>query len=198
MLEFYYDCVDKYLSREDFIYCEMDTDSAYIAISGDSVESLIKPDLREEFEKDKHNWFVTPLAPQGKRTTGLFKVEFNGDKIIILCSKSYCTEKFATDSSSGQVKFSMKGVNKKQFKNPVAHYKHVLSTNENFRACNSGIRAKDQSMATYKQHKNVLTYFYSKRKVLEDGCSTIPLELQKLTLLRLFTSICTLYDVGFP
>ena len=27
MLEFYYDCVDKYLSREDFEYSEMDTDS---------------------------------------------------------------------------------------------------------------------------------------------------------------------------
>ena len=64
MLEFYYDCVDKYLSREDFIYCEMDTDSAYMAISGDSFEELIKPELREEFEKDKHNWFVTPLLPK--------------------------------------------------------------------------------------------------------------------------------------
>ena len=31
---------------------------------------------RIECEKDKHNWFVTPLAPQGKRTPGLFKVEF--------------------------------------------------------------------------------------------------------------------------
>ena len=60
MLEFYYDCVDKYLSREDFEYSEMDTDSAYMAISGDSFEALIKPDLREEFENDKHNWFVTP------------------------------------------------------------------------------------------------------------------------------------------
>ena len=65
MLEFYYDCVDKYLSCEDFIYCEMDTDSAYLAISGDSFEQLIKPKLRgEEFEKDKHNWFVTLLMPQ--------------------------------------------------------------------------------------------------------------------------------------
>ena len=177
MLEFYYDCVDKYLSREDFIYCEMDTDSAYMAISGDSFEALIKPELREEFETDKHNWFVTPLAPQGKRTPGLFKVEFKGDKIISLCSKSYCTKKFASDSSPGQVKFSMKGVNKKQFKNPIPHYEHVLNTKENFRACNSGIRAKDQSMATYKQYKNALTYFYPKRIVLEDGCSTIPLEL---------------------
>ena len=66
MLEFYYHCVDKYLSREDFIYCEMDTDSTYIAISGDSFEALIKLELREEFEKDKHNWFVTPRAPQEK------------------------------------------------------------------------------------------------------------------------------------
>ena len=139
MLEFYYDCVDKYLSHEDFEYSEMDTDSAYMAISGDSFEQLIKPELREELENDKRNWFVTPLTPQGKRTPGLFKVEFEGDKIISLCSKSYCTELFATDSTPGQVKFSMKGVNKGQFKNPMPHYKHVLNTKENFRACNSGI-----------------------------------------------------------
>ena len=81
------------------------------------------------------------------------------------------------ESSPGQVKFSMKGVNKKQFKNPMTHYEHVLNTKENFRACNQGIRTKDQSMATYKQFKNALTYYYPKRIVLEDGCSTIPLEL---------------------
>ena len=51
MLEFYYDCGNKYLSPEDFEYSEMDTDSAYMAISGDSFESLIKPYLGEEFEK---------------------------------------------------------------------------------------------------------------------------------------------------
>ena len=176
MLEFY-DFVDKYLSREDFIYCEMDTDSAYMAISGDSFESLIKPELREEFEKDKHNRFVTPFVPQGKGTPGLFKVEFKGGKIISLCSKSYCKEKFASDSSPGQVKFFMKGVNKKQFKYSMPHYEHFLNTKENFRACNQGIQAKDQSMATYKQYNNALTYFCPKRIVLEDGCSTIPLEL---------------------
>ena len=55
MLEFYYDCEDKYLSLEDFEYSEMDTDSAYMAISRDSLEELIKPDLHKEFENDKHN-----------------------------------------------------------------------------------------------------------------------------------------------
>ena len=69
MLEFYYDCVDKYLSCEDFEYSEMDTDSAYIAISGDSIEALIKPDLHEEFVNDKHNWFVTPTARLNSRET---------------------------------------------------------------------------------------------------------------------------------
>ena len=155
----------------------MDPDLEYMAIFGDSFESLIKPDLREEFENDKHNWFVTARVPQGKHTPRLFKVEFEKDKLISLCSKSYCTEKFSTDSTPGQVKFSMKSVNKGQSKNPVPHYEHVLNTKDNFRACNSGIRAKDQSMVTYKQEKNPLTYYYSKRKVLEDGRSTVPLDI---------------------
>ena len=97
--------------------------------------------------------------------------------MIGLSSKSYCTESFATDSTPGQVKFSMKGVNKGQFKNPMPHYERVLNTKENFRACNSGIRSKDQTMTTYKQYKNALTYFYPKRKVLEDGRSTVPLDI---------------------
>ena len=91
--------------------------------------------------------------------------------MIGLCSKSNCTETFATDSTPSQVKFSMKGVNKGQFKNPMVHYKHVLNTKENFRASNSGIRS---TMATYKQYKNALTYFYPKRKALENGRSTVP------------------------
>ena len=177
MLEFYYDFLDYYLSREDFQILEMDTDSNYLGITAENVEDLIKPELKEQFEREKHNWFVTPLAPQGKRTPGLFKVEFKGDKVIGLCSKSYCTESFATDTTPGQVKVSMKGVNKGQFKNPMSYYERVLTSMENRRACNSGIRSKDQTMATYKQYKNALTYFYPKRKVLEDGRLTVPLDI---------------------
>ena len=125
----------------------------------------------------EHNWFITPLGPQGKRISRLFKVEFKGDKIIGLCSKSYFPEVFPTENSPGQVKFSMKGVNKGQFKNPMVHYEHVLNTKENFQACNSGICTKDQNMVTYRQYKNVLTYFYPKRKVSEDGRSSVPLDI---------------------
>ena len=86
-------------------------------------------------------------------------------------------ENFATDSTPCQVNFSIKGVNKGQFKNPMQHYEHVLNTKGNFRACNQGIRAKDQSMVTYKQYKNALTYFYPERKALADGRTTVPLDI---------------------
>ena len=169
MLEFYYDFLDYYLSHEDFQILEMDTDSNYLGVTAENVEDLIKPELKQQFEREQHNWFVIPLVPQGKRTHGHFKVEFKGYKMIGLCSKSYCMENFATDSIPGQVKLNMKGVNKGQFKNPVSHYEHVLKSIKNFRACNSGIRTKDQSMVIYKQYKSTLTYFYLKRKVLDDG-----------------------------
>ena len=81
MLQFYYDFLDKYLDRADFQMCEMDTDSEYIAIAGNSVENLVKPELRAEFERDVNNWFPrTDTAEHkayDKRKPGLFKVESN-------------------------------------------------------------------------------------------------------------------------
>ena len=94
--------------------------------------------------------------------------------MIGLCSKSYCTEKFPQNDKPEQVKFSMKGVDKAQFKKPMPHYEHVLTTQQNFRASNQGTHAKDESMLTYKQNKNALTFFYPKRKVLADGRTTVP------------------------
>ena len=74
MLQFYFDFMDKYLDRRDFQYCEMDTGSAYIGIAGPSIESLVKPELGEEFETDKANWFPWTGTPEykahDKRTPG--------------------------------------------------------------------------------------------------------------------------------
>ena len=58
MLQFYYDFLDKYLDRVDFEYCKMDTDSAYIAISSENLESVIKPEMLEKYTIDKCNWFL--------------------------------------------------------------------------------------------------------------------------------------------
>ena len=57
MLQFYYDFLDKYVDRSDFEYCEMDTDSAHIAISSECLQYLVKPEMIHEFENDKcNNW----------------------------------------------------------------------------------------------------------------------------------------------
>jgi hypothetical protein len=56
MLEFYYDFIDKYINRCDFELLEMDTDSNYFAFSEDNVNKLIKPELKEEYEKNKYNF----------------------------------------------------------------------------------------------------------------------------------------------
>ena len=109
MLQFYFDFMNKYLDRNDFQYCEMDTDSAYITIAGQSVVSLVKPELRGEFEADKVNWFPWTDTPEhkadDKRTPGLFKEEWSGAGIIELSSKTYY-------SFGDFDKFSCKGVNK--------------------------------------------------------------------------------------
>ena len=55
MLEFYCDFLDCYLSREDFQFLEMETDSNYLRIAAESVEALIKPELREQVEREKPN-----------------------------------------------------------------------------------------------------------------------------------------------
>ena len=110
MLQFYYDFLDRYLDRANFQMCEMDTYSAYITITGNSVESLVKPELIAEFEQDKCNWFSRTDKPErkayDKRTPGLFKVEWENQGIVGLCSKTY----YFLEAKD---KFSCKSVNKK-------------------------------------------------------------------------------------
>ena len=94
MLQLYFDFLHKSLDRSDFQYYEMGTDSAYMAISGPSaaVESLFKPELKQEFNKDKRNWLPRNDTEENiaydKRTPGLFKEEWSGEGIIDLSSKT--------------------------------------------------------------------------------------------------------------
>ena len=67
MLQFYYEFLDKDLDCSDFQMCEMHTDSAYIAISGESVESLRKPELKAEFEADNVTGFPIRIHSSIKR-----------------------------------------------------------------------------------------------------------------------------------
>ena len=94
MLEFYYHCINAFLDRRDFQYLEMDTDSAYMSLAGDSLEELVKPDKRAEFSALQHQWFPRHDTPEhaayDKLKPGLFKVEWKGDGFVGLNSKTYC------------------------------------------------------------------------------------------------------------
>ncbi len=71
MLQFYYQFIDKYVDWSDFEMCQMDTDSNYIAFSEDSIEKLIKPEMREEYGKDRYNF----LPSESKEIHPTFQVD---------------------------------------------------------------------------------------------------------------------------
>ena len=106
-LQFYCDFVDRHVERPLFQYCEMDTDSAYIALAGESIDGLVRADRRAHYFRNRSQWLpaeccgeheddyvCTRIAGRpwtatesccfarkafDKRTPGLFKVECRGD-----------------------------------------------------------------------------------------------------------------------
>ena len=74
MLEFYYDFLEKYFSGQDSELCYMDTDSFYLAISGDLLDEIVKAEMKQAYEADKKNWLATDKFSE--KTPGLFKPEF--------------------------------------------------------------------------------------------------------------------------
>ena len=198
MLQFYYDFIDRYVERPLYQYCEMDTDSAYIALAGDSIDDLVAPEHREHYFRNRSQWLPaeccdnhkddyvnTRLAERtwtatepcciarkafDKRTPGLFKIEWCGDGFIGLCSKTY----YCFGSTD---KCTTKGLNKRQNTIDKDAFLSVLTNRRSGSGVNRGFRVRDSSVMTYIQERAALTYFYPKRKVLEDGLTTAPLDL---------------------
>ena len=109
----------------------MDTDSGYLALSVDKLDDVIKPHMKEEYEKDKYNWFpnetTKELKTHNKRTPGLFKVEFEGNDIYVLCSKLFFVE------GETKNKYSWKGIQKNQKEiNKDRFHKHPSDTPDGF------------------------------------------------------------------
>merc|ERR1712154_194102 len=92
-----------------------------------------------------------------KRTPGLFKVEYEGDGIVALCSKTYYCFGEKND------KFSSKGLNKKLNKMSKNKYKTVLDTKTSSGGTNKSFRTDGKTMHTYKQYRDALSFFYIKR-----------------------------------
>ena len=190
MLELVYNFFVRFCDRNLYQFIEMDTDSLYMALAKDNIDDCVRPemldewkelrlnDCRENFRANSlANFFPRTCCPvhikHDKREPGLFKEEWRGDEMIALCSKTYC----GINEATGDVKFSCKGINKQFLEEPAAKYRKVLETTENGKSINKGFRCINNSMMTYSLQKKGLAYFYPKRKVMDDGVSTIPLDL---------------------
>ena len=119
MLQFYYDCLDYFLDREDFQLVEVDTDSQYLALSEPidreridkdlsyhPLMSMVKPELIDEFKAMLYNHCKDDWEPNDyvhffprqcceehnkldQKRPGLFKTEVWGTEITCACSKTY-------------------------------------------------------------------------------------------------------------
>lgn len=178
----------------------MDTDSAYMALSGD-IHKIIKPNLKLEFYTNYDKWFpriacsdhqqdfisammnnqtwtmidcCKKVNKYDQRTPGLFKEEFVGHGIISLNSKTYyCWN----NDSDKEDKYRSKGLSRKQNKLTKDQFFSVLNTRKPVSGTNHGFLKKDRNILTYSQERNGLTYVYTKRLVMDDGVSTLPLAI---------------------
>ena len=193
MLEFYYDCIDRFVDRKDFQYVE-------IARIWRSLESILKPGMEREFWEEywmlfprraceSHNSeFIDCMLSGGTwvqgscckqitkhdfRTPGLFKEEYKGTGAVALNSKTYV----CWDSVKNTSKASSKVINKRLNVLTADVYKGVLQIQHPFTGINRGFIKKDRQMVTYRQSRAGITYYYAMRQVLEDGVSTTPLDI---------------------
>lgn len=190
MLQFYYDFLDQYIDRSDFELMEMDTDIAYFAISGHSLDDIIKSEFRDKYLQnvffnctdnavynDLNFWLPRKCCDKhlifDQRTPGLFKLEFEGDVMVGLCSKTYAIK----NSNESKEKFSSKGIAKQSVKDPVETYKRVLDTKQSESGLNRGFLLRENNIFSYNQMRTGITYFYCKRKVLDDGIHTDALDI---------------------
>jgi hypothetical protein len=161
MLDFYYNFIDKYIDGSDFELLEMDTDSNCFAFLEDSIEKLIKPEMKEEYENDKYNFLPSEseelhptfqvdgikfnYAQYDKRTPGLFKTEETTDKMICLCSKMYC----CSDLDEKKFKLSCKGIQKDVNNVNYQKFHNLLFNKHKDQVLNKGFRYIDGYMKSY-------------------------------------------------
>ena len=180
VLKFYYDFLDKYFSRQDLELCYMDTDSFYLAMSGESLDKINGPEMKQAYEADKKNWLATDKFSE--RIPGLFKLEFVGARGVWLTVKCYLVQ----NETLNENKYSCKGVSKLNNDLHFQRYKDVLDVflktsregeleeKDVDKAKNVGFRVYDQGVVTYEQNKLGLSAYYDKRYVLTDGIHTRP------------------------
>lgn len=170
----------------------------------DELKCIIKLELRKSFYENYVDWFpwmacddhaqdfVDVMSRCGdwtmgeyckvvnnfdQRTPGLFKEEFSSHGIISLNSKTYYCW---WNNDDAENKYRSKGLSRKQNQLMREQFVSVLQDKSHISGENRGFRKKDNHLFTYSQQCNGLTYMYGKRRVMADGASTTPLNIQLL------------------
>ena len=187
--------LQKFSDTDKYEELEMDTDSLYLALSEENLEDVILPEKRTEWDQLRSKYCTDDFTPNAtdiffpticcnvhkkhdKGEPGLFKEEFRCAEMLCLCSKTFC----CYDNPINKHKLSSKGLNKRTLEEcgdggPMLKYRKVSEEAVNVTSSNIGFRTIQHSVATYEQTKKVLSYFYRKRIVEEDGIHTKPLPL---------------------
>ena len=198
MLCFLYDFIFKFCQKEKISLLETDTDSYYCALAERELDDCVKAEKRLEYftqkpnclvvaacEKHKQNYIETKVAgrewiPQPcclaretymKRMPGIYKLEFSSNSMTLLAPKSYVCSGPEGD------KLACEGVNTKQNRLTFDDYFRVLTSDDPLAITNRGFRIKDHRVYSCKQNKRGLSSFYCKRRVLNCGIDTEPLDL---------------------
>ena len=147
---------------------EMDTDSLYIAFGRDTIDECVKPHLQEEWKQEKYKWFssddtecllkfedkVITHKQYDKRTPGKFKLEYEGEGMFCLNSKTYYIWGEKDEHGCPNPKCSCKGVQQKRTRVVRKDFEGVLTSGTSKKVTNAGfIRGKDGDIKTYTQTK---------------------------------------------
>ena len=187
ILRFYYDFIKVILKPENYELMLTDTDSIYLSLKYRNFEDNIDPAKMDYYERHKDEFFIGKTSIFGKRQPNRFKVECTGTNLIALCAKSY----IVAELDSNNIKFSCKGVQKNEIiregkrRKPENIQEGVLDV---YRATledplkdtfgiNRGIRSTNTVLTTYEQKKKMTSAFYCKRRILDDGIHTVPLDI---------------------
>ena len=201
MCQWVHQFVQKYLPRDMYELSQMDTDSCYMGLARPTLDECVRPSMLKNYYHCYDEWFPTLSCPAHKldfietkmagrewvmqeccrdahnyelRTPGKFKVEFQGDGIVALCSKTY--DCFGEKEGT---KRSCKGIQKSRNLDVLTRdtYLDVLKKQQAGSGVNKGFVANNGRIYSYTQTRFGLSYLYCKRLVDDDGVSTRPLNL---------------------
>ena len=187
-----------YIPRDCLALCQTDTDSFSMGLAGKRMWEVVPLTKRQDYLNNYEYWMPAEHCPmhktlcqrtimkggewspplcckmhhqEQKKTPALFKVEFEGTAIIVLCSKTYLM------IGHSENKLACKGVNKKRNWFTKQQFLDVLQSKKTCKGSKFGSRVKSHSMHCYLQEKDALTFFNPKWEVIPDGVTTKPLNV---------------------